>query len=216
MAKKIYKSDDNKRPKRKRISGGKWLLIGLIIGLIISGLGYLYANKNNDEGETNISVDTVESSLKEAKELTTLKYHYKNVASYENSQEFYGIKVPFSTKKFLYTYEGVINAGVNLDLAQVDIDEINKTITVSLPKAKILSHDIDEDSVMMFNEKESMFNQLKLQDYTHFRAEEEKRMNDEAIDGGLLDEAYDKAKLAIEDILNINPQIEEEYQVIVK
>lgn len=216
MAKKTYISDENKSPKKIRAKASKWLLIGLIIGLILSGLGYLFANRNKDEGVTNISVDTVESSLKEAKELITLKYNYKNIASYENSQEFYGFKIPFSTKKFLYTYEGVINAGVNLDLAQVDIDEINKTITVTLPKAKILSHDIDEDSVMMFNEKESMFNQLKLEDYTNFRTEEEKRMNDEAIEKGLLDEAYDKAKIAIKDILNINPQIEEEYEVIVK
>lgn len=203
-------------PRRSFNSASKLILIGLVLGLILGGIAYYFANKNNDSGETIISSETVESSLKEAKELTTLKYHYKNVASYENSQEFYGIKVPFTTKRFLYTYRGVINAGVNLDEASVKVDDVNKTIKVSLPEPKILSHEIDEDSVMFFDEKESAFNQLKLDDYSNFRAEEEKKMADEAIENGLLEEAKNKTKTAITEILNVNPKIETEYSIIVE
>ena len=203
----------NKKEKRGLKQG---LIASLIIAIILIG-GSIYV-KNNfvPKEETLISSETVESSLKEAKELTTLKYHYKNIASFENSQEFQGFKLPFTTKSFLYTYEGVIHAGVDLDKAKIDVNNEYKTISVSLPKSKILSHDIDEKSVMFYDEKNSIFNPLDLEDYSNFRKEEEATVEKEAIDKGLLDEAYKQSKKAIEDILNINPEIAEHYTINVK
>ena len=203
----------NKKEKRGLKQG---LIASLIIAIILIG-GSIYV-KNNfvPKEETLISSETVESSLKEAKELTTLKYHYKNIASFENSQEFQGFKLPFTTKRFLYTYSGVIHAGVDLDKVKVDVNNEDKSISVSLPKSKILSHDIDEKSVMFYDEKNSIFNPLDLEDYSNFRKEEEAKVEKEAIDKGLLDEAYEQSKKAVEDILNINPEIAEHYTINVK
>ena len=203
----------NKKEKRGLKQG---LIASLIIAIILIG-GSIYV-KNNfvPKEETLISSETVESSLKEAKELTTLKYHYKNIASFENSQEFQGFKLPFTTKRFLYTYSGVIHAGVDLDKAKVDVNNEDKIVSVTLPKSKILSHDIDEKSVMFYDEKNSIFNPLDLEDYSNFRKEEEAKVEKEAIDKGLLDEAYEQSKKAVEDILNINPEIAEHYTINVK
>lgn len=203
----------NKKEKRGLKQG---LISSLIIAIILIG-GSIYV-KNNfvPKEETLISSETVESSIKEAKELTTLKYHYKNIASFENSQEFQGFKLPFTTKRFLYTYSGVIHAGVDLDKAKVDVNNEDKSISVSLPKSKILSHDIDEKSVMFYDEKNSIFNPLELEDYSNFRKEEEAKVEKEAVDKGLLDEAYEQSKKAVEDILNINPEIAEHYTINVK
>ena len=203
----------NKKEKRGLKQG---LIASLIIAIILIG-GSIYV-KNNfvPKEETIISSETVESSIKEAKELTTLKYHYKNIASFENSQEFQGFKLPFTTKRFLYTYAGVIHAGVDLEKVKVDVNNEDKTVSVTLPKSKILSHDIDEKSVMFYDEKNSIFNPLELEDYSNFRKEEEAKVEKEAIDKGLLDEAYEQSKKAVEDILNINPEIAEHYTINVK
>ena len=203
----------NKKEKRGLKQG---LISSLIIAIILIG-GSIYV-KNNfvPKEETIISSETVESSIKEAKELTTLKYHYKNIASFENSQEFQGFKLPFTTKRFLYTYAGVIHAGVDLDKVKVDVNNEDKIVSVTLPKSKILSHDIDENSVMFYDEKNSIFNPLELEDYSNFRKEEEAKVEKEAIDKGLLDEAYEQSKKAVEDILNINPEIAEHYTINVK
>lgn len=203
----------NKKEKRGLKQG---LISSLIIAIILIG-GSIYV-KNNfvPKEETIISSETVESSIKEAKELTTLKYHYKNIASFENSQEFQGFKLPFTTKRFLYTYSGVIHAGVDLDKAKVDVNNEDKTVSVTLPKSKILSHDIDEKSVMFYDEKNSIFNPLELEDYSNFRKEEEAKVEKEAVDKGLLDEADEQSKKAVEDILNINPEIAEHYTINVK
>ncbi len=190
----------------------KWLL-GLILVAIIAVAGYFISKNIEVEEKITITSETVEASIREAKELTTTKYHYKNIASYENSQEFYGVELPFTKKRFLYTYSGTINAGVDLDQVNAKVDDDNKIITVTLPEATILSHEIDEDSIMMFDEKESVFNQLKLEDYSTFRAEEKGKVEAEALKKGLLTEANDQSKKAVEEILNINPIIAEEYTV---
>lgn len=193
---------------------------GLISALIVAGLiiaAFLYAKSIFDvEEETKISSETVESAIKEAKELTTLKYHYKNIASFENSQQFQGMTIPFTKKSFLYTYEGEIHAGVDLEQAKVNINEEAKTINVTLPETKILSHDIDENSVMVYDEKNSIFNPLEMKDYSNFRKEEEAKVEKEAIDKGLLDEAKEQTLKAVKDILLLNPIIEEDYTVSVK
>lgn len=193
---------------------------GLISALIVAGLiiaAFLYAKSIFDvEEETKISSETVESALKEAKELTTLKYHYKNIASFENSQQFQGMTIPFTKKSFLYTYEGEIHAGVDLEQAKVNINEESKTINVTLPETKILSHDIDENSVMVYDEKNSIFNPLEMKDYSNFRKEEEAKVEKKAIDKGLLDEAKEQTLKAVKDILLLNPIIEEDYTVSVK
>ncbi|WP_262122091.1 DUF4230 domain-containing protein [Anaerococcus sp. Marseille-Q5996] len=193
---------------------------GLISALIVAGLiiaAFLYAKSIFDvEEETKISSETVESALKEAKELTTLKYHYKNIASFENSQQFQGMTIPFTKKSFLYTYEGEIHAGVDLEQAKININEEAKTINVTLPETKILSHDIDENSVMVYDEKNSIFNPLEMKDYSNFRKEEEAKVEKEAIDKGLLDEAKEQTLKAVKDILLLNPIIEEDYTVSVK
>ena len=193
---------------------------GLISALIVAGLiiaAFLYAKSIFDvEEETKISSETVESALKEAKELTTLKYHYKNIASFENSQQFQGMTIPFTKKSFLYTYEGEIHAGVDLEQAKVNINEEAKTINVTLPETRILSHDIDENSVMVYDEKNSIFNPLEMKDYSNFRKEEEAKVEKEAIDKGLLDEAKEQTLKAVKDILLLNPIIEEEYTLTVK
>lgn len=192
-------------------------VFGFLIAIIlILALGaYIISNLKSKE-KISISSETVESSLKEAKELTTLKYNYKNVASYENSKEFHGITLPFTTKKFLYTYQGEINAGVDLDKARVDVNEASKIISVTLPQASILSHDIDENSVMVYDEKNSIFNPLKLEDYSDFRKEEEAKVEKEAIDKGLLEEAKEKSEKAVKEILDINPIISKEYTINIK
>ena len=119
------------------------------------------------------------------------------------------MKIPLTEKKFIISYDGEVNAGVNLDEIDVKVDEKNEKITVKMPKAKILNNFIDEDSLTIFDERESIFNQLKLNDFSDFRKDEMKKTEKELIEKGFLEEADKKTKTAIEEILKINPLIED-------
>ncbi|AMB93763.1 DUF4230 domain-containing protein [Aerococcus sanguinicola] len=186
----------------------------LLAVLVLLGLAFGLGRHFSVAGDEDITSELVGNRLEEAKELTTSKYFYTNTGAYENDREFYGLKLPFTNKKFIVSYDGIIHAGV--DLAEADISINGDKIQVKLPKAKILSHEIDSDSVKVFDEEASIFNQVKVEDYSKFSNEQKKTAEKKAVDKGLLEEAEKQAQQAVEDLLNMDPEIHENYQVEVR
>lgn len=192
----------------------KKLIVGFIFVLFLVFASYFFGMKAGFfKNEPKISSEIIKNQIVNAKELTTLKYKYTNVGSFENTNEFYGLKIPFTSKKFIISYDGEVNAGVDLEMVKVSIDESKKVVNVSLPKSKILSHQIDENSLTIFDEKSSVFNPLEIKDFTDFRKNEMKKVEKDLLNKGFLDEANERSKEAVVEILNINPIIKEEYTV---
>lgn len=155
----------------------------------------------------------LKQQIMEVKELTTVEYNYTTMGQFENSTDFYGMKVPFTTKKFIVSYDGNIRAGV--DLTSIEIDVTETVITVTLPKAEILSHEVDEGSFQIYDEKNGIFNKIKLEDYNRFQIEQKKTMEDKALSSGILTEAYDNAQNIVRNIIQIATN-DNEYKVIIK
>lgn len=80
--------------------------------------------------KTTVTSDLIETRLEEIAELASVNYIYKNMGQFENTSTFYGLTVPFTTKKFILSYSGEIKAGVDLRELKVDLSE--KTITVKM------------------------------------------------------------------------------------
>ena len=190
------------------------ILLSLVIVLLV-GLAYFLGTRSGMIAkEREITSTLVEEELQSVKELTSLKYKYTNVGSFENQSEFYGIKIPLTLKKFIISYDGVINGGIDLEESQISVEE--KKIIIKLPKSKILSHEIDENSIKIFDEKNSIFNLLEIEDYSNFRKDQMEKVEKEAIEKGLLTEASERTKKAVVDLLNINPLIAEEYEIEIR
>ena len=189
--------------KAKKMFFGLLALIVIIFGSYFIGMkgGLL-------KTETKVSSDIIKNQILSVKELTTLKYKYTNVGSFENQQEFYGMKLPFTQKKFIISYDGEVNAGINLEEAKVSLNEADKKINIQIPHAVILNHVIDEDSLTTLDEKNSIFNQLEVKDFSDFRKDEMKKIEKELEEKGFLQEADEKTKEAIVEILKINPLLE--------
>ena len=124
-----------------------------------------------------------------------MTYSYTNMAQFESSNDFYGVKVPFTTKKFILTYDGIIKAGVDLSRAQVEVS--GGEVRIVLPEAQILSHEIEEDSVEIFDEKTSIFNPFTVEDFTAFQTEQKAVMEEKAVSRGLLAQAGKKARESV-------------------
>lgn len=179
----------------------------LLVLVVIMGAMLFFKSKN----DTQITTDLIASRISMVKKLITLEYHYTNMGAMKNQNEFYGWKVPFTEKSFIISYDGVIYAGVDIDKADIKIE--GKEIIITLPKSKILSHEIKEDSITIFDEKTSIFNPIEIKDYTSFSTDQKKIMEDKAITGGLLDTANENTKKAIEEILLLNPEISKNYKI---
>lgn len=184
------------------------ILIVLAVVIFIAGMMQMKKNMTPD-----ITSELINNRLEDAKELTTLKYHYTNMGQFQNQSDFYGWKVPFTTKSFIVSYDGVINVGVDLDQAMVKVT--GKKIQIMIPHAKILSHEIYEDSLQVFLEKDSIFNPIKISDYNDFSMDQKHVVEEKAIDKGLLTEADKKSKEAIKDILRLDQYLKD-YEITIE
>ena len=182
----------------------------IILGLLaVAFIGGHYLGKQ--DSQTEITSELVGNRLEQAKELTTTKYFYTNTASFENQRKFYNWNLPFTTKKFIVSYDGVIHVGI--DLSAIDVQVQDQTIDVTLPEVKILSHDIDSDSVKVFDEEASIFNKMTVDDYANFTNEQKKASEEEAKDKGLLEAAKQNTERTIKEILNMDPTIQKNYTI---
>lgn len=195
-------------------TGKKFTLIKIIILIVLAVVifiaGMMQMKKNM---EPTITSELINNRLEDAKELTTLKYHYTNMGQFQNQSDFYGWKVPFTTKSFIVSYDGVINAGVDLDGAMVKVT--GKKVQIMIPHAKILSHEIYEDSLQVFLEKDSIFNPIKISDYNDFSMDQKQVVEEKAIDKGLLTEADKKSEEAIRDILRLDQYLKD-YEITIE
>lgn len=174
-------------------------IIILLIGLALFAAFFYGKKQMKSEMEPEITSSLIYNKLVSAKELTTLKYHYTNMGHFENQNTFYGYKIPFTSKEFIVSYEGLINAGIDLNKMKVDVGD--KSIEVRIPAAEILSHEIYEDSLKVYDERESIFNRIDIEDYNDFSKDQKSEIEKKAIKKGLLKEADEESKRAVEEIL---------------
>ena len=179
------------------------LVGGLVMAAFLCGL-----SRGGREAEPVITGDLLGEHLRSAQELVTVAYYYTSMGRFENQVDFYGWKVPFTAKSFIVSYDGVIKAGVDLSQVQVEVDEIRQAVTVRLPGSRILSHEIPEDSIEVFDESDNLFNRITIEDYTGFTLDQKKAMEQRAEDNGLLTSADEKARTAVESLLTLMPGME--------
>lgn len=187
-------------------------IIILVLLLAVALLATFFAGKKvmKAEMEPDITATLIFNKLVSAKELTTLKYHYTNMGQFENQNTFYGYKIPFTSKKFIVSYDGLINAGVDLEKMKVELHD--KSIEIKIPPAKILSHEIYEDSLKVYDERESIFNRIDIEDYNNFSKDQKREVENNAIKRGLLKEADEESKKAIEEII-LGDTVLSEYKI---
>lgn len=174
----------------------KYLLAGIVLCAAVGLLGFFLGRREAREPEEpEIAAVVLEHRLAEVRELVTTSYHYTNMAQFESSGTFYGVKIPFTTKRFILTYDGEIKAGVDLSKATLDVSGLS--VRVRLPEAEILSHELDKESVELFDERTSIFNPFTIEDFTAFQAEQKAAVEQKAIAQGLLEEAEASAQKTV-------------------
>ena len=189
-----------KKRRFRPLKTAQALILGIVLCLAAGAPGWLAGRDGALEDRTVLDAVVLENQLSGISELASVTYSYTNMAQFKNSSEFYGMTVPFTTKSFILTYDGVIKAGVDLTGAEVRVS--GTTVTVTLPKAEILSHEIDSDSVEIFDERTSIFNPFTVEDMTAFQADQKREMEARALDRGLLDQAAEKARDSVRALLS--------------
>lgn len=183
------------------------LFLMLIIALIFFA-GMKFADRNS---EPEISSTALAQQLQEVNELAVLDYNYTKVGKFENSLKLNGWSIPLTKKSFLLTYAGRIQAGVDMSAMEVNVK--GKKILVTLPEVRILNNVLDEKSIEIYDETKNIFNPISINDYKTFATKQKERVEDEAIENGLLSEAATKAQSTIRKFLQMIPEIKDDYTI---
>ena len=110
----------------------------------------------------------------------------------EGARELFGLTIPFTQRKYVYSYDVVIKAG--LDFGEIDWTVGEDTITVRLPEIRILSSEIDLDSFRVYVENESIFRRISLEENNEAMKALQASAQENAVANGLLDNARANAE----------------------
>ena len=153
------------------------------------------------EKEIQISGETIRSNMANIGKLCTAEYNYTHVEKVDSSREINGFKVPFTSSKFIYSYDGTIMAGIDFTKIQIDKKDVEKIITVTLPDVEIISSDVDQDSFKLYDEKNNIFNPISVTDVADSFADLKNSEERKAIENGLLDKARESAIILVENFM---------------
>lgn len=160
------------------------ILGAFLICIAVFFVGFYFANiRNGIFGEKVagvkdgvVTMQTVKKILYPASDLVSGKYFYKNAVSDEDPISIGKNNLPGTTNKYVFTYEGTINAGYDLSKIDVDVDDDNKIITVKMPKMKIISSEVDDNSFKVVYKTKSAFNNNDVERNADVRAKCNKAM----------------------------------------
>ncbi len=151
--------------------------------------------------EKTITGDVIKAGLTDIGELATEEYYYTGVESFDSSKSIKGFDIPFTTTSFIYSYDGTIKAGIDFTAVDVTKDDLKKLIVVTIPKSKILSSEIDENSFKLYDEKKSIFNPLSVSDVNDTIKDLKEKAEADAVKKGVLERADKNAVTLIKQFL---------------
>lgn len=192
----------------------KTISMPMVILLVIVIAGGSYFWFRTDNGKPKITNETIGVQIKEIKEMSTIQYKYKQLASREDRNTLFNIKLPFTKSSFILSYTGVLKLGIDFAETKIEVDEGSKTIKVTLPESKVLSNEIDMKSIKVYDETNSIFNPVKIDDYAQFTQSGKENAEADARESGVFEQSNEVAKKIITELLNTTKEIKEKYKIV--
>lgn len=184
------RTEERRVHRRRRVPG--WLLVFLLV--LVAALGFFgrelfdqYAGRGEPqpaapelpvqmEAEPDeviqvnesavLTVWNIEEILRPASELITTRYYYTDADIFENYKQLGGMKIPLTTNKTVFTYDGTVSIGIDFSQIAIEVDNEERVITVTLPPSRIIANEIDASSFRYYDVTNSVFNQTEMGDIT--------------------------------------------------
>lgn len=181
------------------------LLALAVVVILAAGIMTVMRKQPNS---TKITSDLIAERLEYVQDLVGIEYYYQNVSSIEKSKiQKFGVSIPFTASRAIFSYEGVIKYGI--DVSQVEVGVSGDTVTLTVPKAKIISHEIPEKDIEIFDEGRNLFNPVTIGDYVGFQSERKAEMETRAAEKGFPAMAEVKCGEALRAILKAMPDMKQ-------
>ena len=159
--------------------------------------------ENVIEVEREITSQIIEDGLENMGFLVTQKYFFTQVISEAKDVKlFETLHVPFTESSKVFSYDGVIYAGIDFEDIHVDKNDDTKVITVSMPEAEIQSIDIDFDSFVSYVDEQSIFNPFSAEEINAMLIALEQKALEKAGQNGIIESANENAENLIKSFIS--------------
>lgn len=194
------------------------LACGVLAGSKLGGKGgkKTVAEKIAEAVDEKVILDvrTIEEVVQPAGDLVTQRYYYTDVDTFENYKELLGAKIPLTTDKTVFTYRGIISAGIVMNQVEFEVDNDKQVIKITIPPVFILSHEIDEEGFRAYEIKNSIFTETKIGDYSALMGSLKQKKSEEIMKNEeFLTSARDEAKNVIRSFLHAST-LTKDYQIV--
>ena len=156
---------------------------------------------------------TTKLGFEDIGELATQTAYCTEVNVTEAARELFGMTIPFTQSKYIYSYDIQIKAG--LDFEEIEWEVNGSTIEVRLPETKILSSEIDLDSFKVYLEDESIYREITLEENNEALKSMRQSAEDDAVANGLLENARSNAETILTGFFG-NVYDMDEYEIVFK
>lgn len=199
--------EEKENPKSKRIKFKHIAVLFVIIAVIITALMIKIKIFNKKSESTIISKATLEKVIN-VSDLSTFEAIYNGVAAVANEENPENID-------YYVSYEAKVKAGIDFELVEVEVNETDKVITVTLPEVKITDVDVDIASL------DYIFMNNKANTQTVSEQAYKKCIKDVTKESNSTDEIYESARQNARNIVEalISPfveQLDSEYKLEIK
>ena len=167
------------------------------------------------EKKVVLDAEEIESQISEISELATIEYRYTNVGVLDEKKQFsfWNQKIPFTGKCAVIVMDGTIKAGIDFSKVDVECNNVKKAVTVTIPDSTVLSNELDEDSMTVVTDEQSIFNKLTQEDHNNLRKQIKEKALDNVEKSNALSLADERAQLLIKDLIESIPNVKGNYEV---
>jgi len=181
----------------------------LSVGLLMIGMGLAFVAVGSAQIYEANQSRIISLKMEDIGELVTQVAYFTEVMDDAKAREVFGLTVPFTQSVYIYSYDGVIKAGVDFTKLKYTVNSNKKVICFVEPEAYITDVDLDENSLVVYHEQKNIFTPLKLEDMQEARQKMEADAMEKAVANGLLIEATENAKALIEAFMRSNDELKD-------
>lgn len=185
-------------------------IVAVIACIALITVGFMGARLFDKKPKVEVSATSIAEQLTACSELAAARLDYRGIVHYSEGS------IPlFDKKAFSMIYDAEIKAGIDLSEAKVKVQK--DEIQITLPEAKILSVEINPDTLEFYDQQFALFNWTNKNDTTNAIKYAKEDANAKADQAQLTEEAFKQTKSVISALLGpLRTSAGEKYEITFK
>lgn len=145
-----------------------------------------------------IQVDSIREEVKQISKYSAYEFQYTSVLCFSDSNKLWGFSIPLTGNNFIATIDGQMNIGIdgdNVSFSEIKNSEGRVTqVELSVPHSQILDNYTIQDSLEIYDERNNIFNPVKVNDYTQLIVEAESQEEEKVLNSDMLQKSDETIK----------------------